>query len=120
MHGQYDQPLNETGIKQAQSAGQAMKNLSFDKAHSSDLKRALKTCQSVLEANQSSEIKVEDIICHEVLRERSFGIHECVTLEDWQKMAKEADVEEYDFRPQGGENTVDVTARARKFLEVCM
>ena len=50
-----------TGIKQAHAAGKVLKDTIFHQAYSSDLKRANKTCQIILEENQRSSIKSNDI-----------------------------------------------------------
>ena len=62
LQGQIDTPLNETGELQAKAAGQALKSLKFDKAYSSDLKRAKSTCAFILDANVKSSITSKDII----------------------------------------------------------
>ena len=49
------------GIKQAHAAGKVLKDTIFHQAYSSDLKRANKTCQIILEENQRSSIKSNDI-----------------------------------------------------------
>ena len=49
------------GIKQAHAAGKVFKDTIFHQAYSSDLKRANKTCQIILEENQRSSIKSNDI-----------------------------------------------------------
>ena len=38
-----DSPLNNVGLQEAQAAGKALQNLTFNTAYSSDLKRAHKT-----------------------------------------------------------------------------
>ena len=50
------------GTKQAQAAGKVFKDTIFHQAYSSDLKRANKTCQIILEENQRSSIKSNDIL----------------------------------------------------------
>ena len=62
IHGWVDTPLNDTGMKQAQKAGKALTNVLFHHAYSSDLQRASKTCQLILEGNKKSSINVETII----------------------------------------------------------
>merc|ERR1711983_388318 len=76
IHGWTDTPLNAIGLKQAQAAGKALKDLEFHLAFSSDLQRANKTCQLILEENQASDISAESIKKDKLLRERNFGILE--------------------------------------------
>lgn len=119
MQGQYDEPLNDTGLKQAQAAGQALKNVIFHKAHSSDQKRAHTTCQLVLEGNDKSKIMSNsDILTNQLLRERSFGIYENVPVDDYKKVADAADMDMYEYVPEKGESREDVAVRAKNFLMV--
>ena len=61
LQGQIDTPLNETGERQAKAAGQALRSFRFDKAYSSDLKRAKTTCAFILDANIKSSITSNEI-----------------------------------------------------------
>ena len=54
--------LNEFGERQAKAAGKALKDVTFHQAYSSDLKRANKTCQLIVDENQSSAITSEHVI----------------------------------------------------------
>ena len=72
----HDTPLNDFGMKQAKAAGQVLKNVKFHQVYSSDLKRANKTCQIILEENQKSNISTENIKQDKLLREKKFGIFE--------------------------------------------
>lgn len=58
--GWFDADLSENGIKEAAAAGKALKDAgkSFDAAHTSLLQRANKTCASILEALDQSDIPV--------------------------------------------------------------
>ena len=89
--GQMDTKLNETGIKQSTLAGKALKNKHFHKIYSSDLQRAYKTCQLIVKQNEKLEIK--DIIKDTRLRERCFGIFENKMDSEYEKKAKEANLE---------------------------
>ena len=119
VQGQYDEPLNEMGMRQAHEAGKALKSTIFHKAISSDLKRAHKTCQSVLDGNDGSPIKSKDIQTNLLLRERSFGIYENIPVDDYIKVTEAAGFESmYDFVPEKGESRDDVAVRAKDFLAV--
>ena len=76
IQGWTDTPLNDFGMKQAKAAGQALKDVKFHQAYSSDLKRANKTCQIILEENQNSVISAENIKQDKLLREKKFGVLE--------------------------------------------
>ncbi len=51
MQGWCDTPLTEEGIKGAEQAGEALKNVPFDIALSSDLRRASRTCDIIIKHN---------------------------------------------------------------------
>ena len=60
MHGQYDIPLNETGIKQAKKVSNELKNEHFDLCFCSPLKRARSTAYSILLNHKKTEIVYDD------------------------------------------------------------
>ncbi|KAF7363942.1 Phosphoglycerate mutase-like protein [Mycena sanguinolenta] len=68
IQGQLDTELNETGVEQARRVADALRSVHFDAAYSSDLVRALKTAQIILEHRTDIEIRRE-----EDLRERFLG-----------------------------------------------
>ncbi len=51
MQGWCDTPLTQAGLDGAKQAGQALKNIPFDIALSSDLKRASDTCEIIIQQN---------------------------------------------------------------------
>jgi len=56
MHGQYDIPLNDTGIKQAKDVSILLKNNYFDHCFCSPLIRAKKTALEILKYHKCTEI----------------------------------------------------------------
>ncbi|KAG6335036.1 hypothetical protein ID866_4062 [Astraeus odoratus] len=68
IQGQLDVPLNETGMAQAALVAQALKDVHFVRAHTSDLQRACKTAETILQHHPGIEL-VKD----EALRERYMG-----------------------------------------------
>ncbi|KAJ7161500.1 phosphoglycerate mutase-like protein [Mycena crocata] len=68
VQGQLDTVLNEAGVEQARLVADALRSVDFDMAYSSDLTRALKTAQIILEHRTDIEIRQE-----EELRERFLG-----------------------------------------------
>ncbi|KAJ7811427.1 phosphoglycerate mutase-like protein [Mycena olivaceomarginata] len=68
IQGQLDTELNETGIEQARRVADLLRCVHFDAAYSSDLVRALKTAQIILDHRTDIEIQKE-----EDLRERFLG-----------------------------------------------
>lgn len=67
VQGHTDIPLNATGEAQAKALGEALRDIPFDLAFSSDLMRARKTAEIVLLEKQLA------IETTEVLRERHYG-----------------------------------------------
>ena len=88
---------------------------------SSDLKRANKTCQLIMEENQSSAITSEDIIKDELIKERSFGEFENKLVCEYEAVVKAENpsFKIYDYTPKTGESRETVRNRARKCLQVC-
>ncbi|KAI0333597.1 phosphoglycerate mutase-like protein [Cubamyces sp. BRFM 1775] len=71
MQGQLDTPLNAAGLRQAELAADALEDVPFGAAYSSDLQRARKTAEVILERHP--DVRLETT---EALRERFMG--------DWQ------------------------------------
>lgn len=45
--GRTDEPLNYTGLKQADQAGKALKDIAFDAVYCSPMKRAMQTGEAI-------------------------------------------------------------------------
>ena len=71
MHGQYDIPLNYTGIKQAKRVSVELKDEHFDVCFCSPLKRATLTAFNILKNHRSTKIIYDDR-----LKEMSKGLLE--------------------------------------------
>ncbi len=110
VQGQLDIPLNEIGLRQAQSVGLALRGERFDAIYSSDLSRARQTAEPI--ANFLSM----KLVIEQDLRERHYGIFERLTYaevrqkypEDYARF--EARDPEYAFRT--GESLRDFSARS--------
>ena len=72
--------------------------MTFHQAYSSDLQRAHKTCQIILEENQKSPITSANIIQDKLLQERDMGDFEGMKLEEVVKFMDE----NYQFKPDSG------------------
>ncbi|KAF7295587.1 Phosphoglycerate mutase-like protein [Mycena indigotica] len=69
IQGQLDTELNKLGEQQAAQAARALKDVKFDAAYSSDLRRAVKTAETIVRVgDQTVDIRKED-----ALRERFMG-----------------------------------------------
>ncbi|KAI6127735.1 phosphoglycerate mutase-like protein [Pisolithus thermaeus] len=62
IQGQKDVPLNETGIAQAALVAQALKEVPFIKAYTSDLQRASKTAEVILQYHPSVIIEKDEAL----------------------------------------------------------
>ncbi|OSD08503.1 phosphoglycerate mutase-like protein [Trametes coccinea BRFM310] len=71
MQGQLDTPLNAAGVRQAELAADALADVPFGAAYSSDLQRARKTAEIIVERHPGVRLETT-----EALKERYMG--------DWQ------------------------------------
>ena len=112
-YGFTDAPLNENGIKQAESLRSFFSAMDFDYIISSPLKRAADTARIVTGA------EAEEITFDERLMEQNFGIFERHTCEELlSKYPEEFDAWNRDFsdyRIDGGESFRDVRNRVEDF-----
>lgn len=60
MHGQYDIPLNDTGIKQAKKISEELKKEHFDICFCSPLTRAKTTANAILRHHRNVQIRYDD------------------------------------------------------------
>lgn len=118
LQGQIDTALNEMGLRQAEAAGKALKGVKFHKAYSSDLKRAHKTCQLILDENENASVNSNDVVQDQLIKERSFGEFENTLVDDYAAIAKAKGKSMIDYNPEKGESREDVRNRIRKFLKV--
>ncbi|XP_069346903.1 fructose-2,6-bisphosphatase TIGAR isoform X2 [Eulemur rufifrons] len=96
-----DEPLSETGFKQATAAGIFLSNVRFTHAFSSDLMRTKQTMLGILEKNKFC--KDMTVKYDSRLRERRYGVVEGKALSELRAMAKAAGEECPAFTPPGGE-----------------
>ncbi len=106
--GQVDNPLNATGIRQAEELRDSIKKYVFDVCYCSPLKRAVQTA-SIITYNRNLKIVYDSN-----LKERSFGSLEGTDAKTWA-----TDV--FDLRlnsTEGGmESIKDVLVRSKKALD---
>ncbi|NXE47471.1 TIGAR bisphosphatase, partial [Casuarius casuarius] len=110
-----DEPLSDTGFRQADAAGVFLSNVKFTHVFSSDLLRAKQTAATIIRKNKfckDLEIKYDAR-----LRERKYGVAEGRPLTDLKAMAKAAGEQCPSFTPPGGETLNEVRERARDFFE---
>jgi uncharacterized phosphatase len=109
IQGQIDNPLNETGIQQAIQKSIELRNQHFDVAISSDLSRARKTLEIILENNVS---KISNYEITELIRERDFG-----ELEGVKATPEIISLFRNDDAPYQYETNAQLLARAEEFLD---
>jgi broad specificity phosphatase PhoE len=120
IQGQRDFPLNETGIRQAEAARDALRELgiSFDKVISSPLSRAVRTAEIVIGADGDDVSGVPEIILDDRLKEMDYGPYEGADLKNLPEALKEFFS---DFNrnpaPEGVEQLPDLVKRLGGFLE---
>ena len=120
IQGQRDFPLNETGIRQAEAARDALRELgiSFDRVYSSPLIRAVRTAEIVTGADGDDVSGAPEIILDDRLKEMDYGPYEGADLKNLPEALKEFFS---DFNrnpaPEGVEQLPDLVKRLGGFLE---
>lgn len=112
-----DVDLSATGIEEAKSAGQSLKNIKFDAVFTSTLKRAYNTASlAMTEAGQQ-----HDFVKHDDLRERDYGDLTGLNKDEMRQKFGEEQVHiwrrSYDVQPPGGESLKDVVDRVRPYYK---
>jgi 2,3-bisphosphoglycerate-dependent phosphoglycerate mutase len=112
--GWKDPDLTALGVDEARAAGRKLKakGISFDVAFTSDLVRAQKTCQLMLDELGQSKLEIRR---HMALNERDYGELSGLNKDDARKKWGEEQVHvwrrSYDIPPPGGESLKDTAAR---------
>jgi 2,3-bisphosphoglycerate-dependent phosphoglycerate mutase len=112
--GWRDPDLTEQGVGEAKKAGAELsaRGLKFDIAFTSDLQRAQKTCQHILDGVGQSSLKT---IRNLALNERDYGDLSGLNKDDARAKWGEEQVliwrRSYDVPPPGGESLKDTGAR---------
>jgi len=112
--GWRDPDLTEKGHEEAMQAGKKLKaaGLNFDRAYTSELKRARITCQHILDAIGQSNLP---IIRDQALNERDYGDLSGLNKDEARAKWGEEQIHiwrrSYDIAPPGGESLRDTGAR---------
>ena len=114
LQGRFDEPLNETGIRQAEEAGEEIRRMGiqFDRVYSSPLQRAVKTAMLV------TGLPKEDLILDERILEMDYGKYEGWIFEElpeevWGFFREPLKV----GSPEGMESMEELHRRTGEFLE---
>lgn len=110
VQGFTDNPLNETGLRQAEQTGEALKDIPFTKIYTSPMIRARQTTAAV---RKKLKTQVPVQVCADIM-EQNFGIWEGISRDD-PEYQKEKHM--YFKKFEGGESLLDVSARIYPFLE---
>lgn len=119
--GWKDIPLNEQGIKDAQDAGQQLKDIRIDMAFVSKLQRAKQTLDHILKTLTSPNSPTIPITQTEAVNERNYGIYtgknkweikEQIGEQEFQKLRRS-----WDYPIPEGETMKDVYSRVAPFYE---
>ncbi|MEB2329283.1 MAG: 2,3-bisphosphoglycerate-dependent phosphoglycerate mutase [Ignavibacteriaceae bacterium] len=117
--GWIDIDLSEQGIAEAHNAGEKLKNFKFDLAFTSDLIRAQRTLDIILEDIGQKEIPVEKNIA---LNERMYGDLQGLNKDDTRKKFGDEQVKiwrrSYDVPPPNGESLKDTADRVLPYYHV--
>lgn len=110
--GWIDIDLSPAGEKEAISSGEKLKNYKFDKAFTSDLKRAQRTLEIILKETGQSDIPVEK---DKALNERMYGDLQGMNKDECRAKFGEDQVKiwrrSYDIPPPNGESLKDTADR---------
>jgi 2,3-bisphosphoglycerate-dependent phosphoglycerate mutase len=117
--GWVDVPLSEKGVVEAKNAGDRLKkeSIHFDRAYTSDLKRAQDTLQLILEKLEQTDILIEK---SEALNERHYGDLQGLNKAETAKKFGDEQVKiwrrSYDVAPPGGESLKDTAVRTLPYF----
>ncbi|MXX93644.1 MAG: histidine phosphatase family protein [Chloroflexi bacterium] len=116
LQGQFDAPLTDKGVRQAQALSRRLANTDFNAVYASDLQRAVHTAQSILNNRSNIEIQLRP-----ELRELHYGTYENTS---WSVVQNEDPTFfkrfiEWETRPSakypGGESVTDLWQRVGNF-----
>jgi 2,3-bisphosphoglycerate-dependent phosphoglycerate mutase len=114
--GWVDVDLSEKGIAEAHNAGEKLKDFKFDAAYTSDLIRAQKTLDIILEKIGQTEIPIEKDVA---LNERMYGDLQGLNKDETREKFGDEQVKlwrrSYDIQPPNGESLKDTSDRVMPY-----
>jgi probable phosphoglycerate mutase len=110
--GHLNSQLTPRGIEQAIALSHRLKDVKIDIAFSSDLDRALNTCNEILKFHPETELMKTTI-----LREQSKGVFEGKSNKERNRLLKDNDIPFHEWLPEGGERLIDVWDKVIPFFE---
>lgn len=116
--GWIDVDLAEKGVREALSAGEKLKDMKFDYAFTSSLKRAQNTLSIILECIGQENLNVSK---NEALNERMYGELQGMDKDEARKEFGEEQVliwrRSFDIAPPGGESLKDTADRVLPYFK---
>lgn len=116
--GWVDVDITAKGEEEAKNAGEKLKNYKFDLAYTSNLKRAQRTLQIILETTHQTNLEV---IKSEALNERHYGdlqgANKAETAEKYGEEQVHIWRRSFDIAPPNGESLKDTLARVLPYFE---
>ncbi len=116
--GWVDVPLSPKGEREAKDAGKKLAGITFDRAYTSVLKRAIDTLTIVLEVTGQTGLPVEK---DKALNERMYGELQGLDKAETAKKFGDQQVKlwrrSFDVRPPGGESLKDTAERVLPYYE---
>lgn len=116
--GWVDVPITERGAEEARRAGELIKDIKFDLAFTSVLKRAHQTLDILLEVIDRKDLPIEK---DQAINERHYGDLQGLNKDETRKKFGKEQVRiwrrSYDVQPPGGESLKDTAARALPYFE---
>ncbi len=116
--GWVDVDITAKGEEEAKNAGEKLKNYKFDLAYTSNLKRAQRTLQIILETTKQTNLEV---IKNEALNERHYGdlqgANKAETAEKYGEEQVHIWRRSFDIAPPNGESLKDTLARVLPYFE---
>lgn len=117
--GWVDVDITAKGEEEARNAGEKLKNYKFDLAYTSNLKRAQRTLQIILETTNQTNLEV---IKNEALNERHYGDLQGANKAETAAKYGEEQVHiwrrSFDIAPPNGESLKDTLARVLPYFEM--
>ena len=116
--GWVDVDITAKGEEEARNAGEKLMNHKFDLAYTSNLKRAQRTLQIILETTKQTHLEV---IRNEALNERHYGdlqgANKAETAEKFGEEQVQIWRRSFDIAPPNGESLKDTLARVLPYFE---
>lgn len=110
--GHLNSRLTSKGLEQAKDVAKRLKDEKIDIVYSSDLDRAVKTCDEIIKFHSGVVV-----VKTELLREQCKGVYEGRPRGIRDDFLENKKIKYFDFKPEGGESMVDLWNKVIPFFE---